>query len=266
MIMKRKAAGSVAVVVKLLHFPYDLLKTPRHEVGSLLGAVVPLQVFQEAQEQSIDRHFVDAEEGRGDKVSPEHDHDDGRGQEVQVGDFILDVRNGSGEDEVGQTSDSRGDDQLAQKEQKVDDFVEDDDTDDVPHEEGKGFLCADAEVRPLDGADDVSVAINELHELLQTPQAALAHADQAAGEVVVVLLQLVLDVGQNGPQHFNDGDDQRSERHGSQMKDEGVEEGSGQRATRHLLLVPSPIPQGENTGQNHLAQSVRETHSPVESE
>ena len=44
---------------------------------------------------------------------------------------------------------------------------------DVPHDEGEGVLGGGAEVGALDGAHDVGVAVDEAHEALQAPQAAL---------------------------------------------------------------------------------------------
>jgi hypothetical protein len=40
-----------------------------HVVGALGGAVVPLQVLQEAEEQRVHRHRVHAEEAAGQQVS-----------------------------------------------------------------------------------------------------------------------------------------------------------------------------------------------------
>ena len=60
---------------------------------------------------------------------------------------------------------------------------------DVPHDEGEGVLGGGAEVGALDGAHDVGVAVDEAHEALEAPQAALAAAQQAAGHLVVVTVQ-----------------------------------------------------------------------------
>jgi hypothetical protein len=56
-----------------------------------------------------------------------------------------------------------------------------------------------AEVGTLDGTHDVGVPVDEPHELLQTPEAAFAEAEQALGQVVVERFQLGLDVGEDGP-------------------------------------------------------------------
>ena len=72
----------------------------------------------------------------------------------------------------------------------------------------EGCLGRRAEVGAFDRADDVSVAVDVAHELLQTPEAALAHAQETLGQVVVERLQLRLDVGQDGSDQLDDGDDQ----------------------------------------------------------
>ena len=45
-----------------LHFPQDILETSRHVVRSLRAAVIPLQVLQEAEEESVNSHGVHTEE------------------------------------------------------------------------------------------------------------------------------------------------------------------------------------------------------------
>ena len=72
----------------------------------------------------------------------------------------------------------------------------------------EGCLGRRAEVGAFDRADDVSVAVDVAHELLQAPEAALAHAQETLGQVVVERLQLRLDVGQDGSDQLDDGDDQ----------------------------------------------------------
>ena len=67
----------------------------------------------------------------------------------------------------------------------------------------------------MDGGLNVGIFVKELDALLHAPQAALHHAKNGVGDVVVLLGNLGLDVGQNGSDCFEDGDDQGSERSGS---------------------------------------------------
>ena len=55
-----------------------------HEVGFEGGAVVALQVLQEAEEEGVDGHLVDVEEDVGDEVSADDDDDDGHKVVVEV--------------------------------------------------------------------------------------------------------------------------------------------------------------------------------------
>ena len=65
------------------------------------------------------------------------DDEDDRHEEVVEGrDVVAQVRNLTGEDEVGHRSDAGDDDQLAEEEQEVDHPVEDDHAKDVSHQPG----------------------------------------------------------------------------------------------------------------------------------
>ena len=56
-----------------LHLAQNLSQTARHVVRSLLAPIVPLEVLEEADEEGVDRHGVDGEEGGGDEVAAEGD-------------------------------------------------------------------------------------------------------------------------------------------------------------------------------------------------
>ena len=57
----------------LVHLAQDLLQVLAHVVGPLPRPVVPLQVLEEAEEQSVHGHLVDAEEHVGDEVGAHGD-------------------------------------------------------------------------------------------------------------------------------------------------------------------------------------------------
>lgn len=81
-----------------------------------------------------------------------------------------------GEDEEGCHRDPAHDDDLSHEEEEVCDLVEHEGTDGVAHEEEEGVLGGGAEVLPVDGRHDVRVPVDVLHELLETPEATPAAA------------------------------------------------------------------------------------------
>ena len=60
--------------LELLHLSNDLLESPGHEVGSLWGAVIPLQILEEAEEERVHGHGVNAEETRRYGISAYNHH------------------------------------------------------------------------------------------------------------------------------------------------------------------------------------------------
>ena len=51
--------------------------------------IIPLQVLQEAEEQSVHRHVVDSEEGAGNDVTTHHNEDNRSDRVVQGGNLLL---------------------------------------------------------------------------------------------------------------------------------------------------------------------------------
>ena len=146
----------------------------------------------------------------------------------------LDVRNIPREGKIRGGSSDEDDDKLAQEEEEVHNTVKNHHPHQVPHDQIESFHGRFAEVSALnedyksiqqkdivhlDGAHDVGVPVDEPHELLQAPETALAAADDALGEVVVVLPALPLHVLQDSPDHPDDGDDEGAECDCSKMKD-----------------------------------------------
>ena len=122
------------------------------------------------------------------------------------------------ENEVGESSHSGHNDQLAHQEQKGHDIVEHHHSHHVSHQQIESIFGGDAKVGALHGAHDVGVAIDESHELFQAPKAALAKANQASCQVIIVGFQLVFHVLQDGPDEPDDGNDQGTKGQGTHVK------------------------------------------------
>ena len=147
----------------------------------------------------------------------------------------LDVRNIPREGKIRGGSSDEDDDKLAQEEEEVNNTVKNHHPHQVPHDQIESFHGRFAEVSALnedykslllnnktvhlDSAHDVGIPVDEPHELLQAPETTLAAADDALGEVVVVLPALPLHILQDSPDHPDDGDDEGAECDCSKMKD-----------------------------------------------
>lgn len=257
-------AKKLVIFLELLHLAHDLLQAPGHEIGPLFGAIIPLTILQEAKKQCIDSHGIDAKEETGDHVGTNADDHDGCLEVVQGRNVVFDVGDVAREEKVGQTSDYGHDHHLSQEEQEVDNVVQDHHPQDVAHQQGEGVSGRGAKVGAFDGAHDVSVAVDEAHKLFQTPQAALADADETLGQVVVVELELVFNVRHDGPDELDDGNDARAKGHGAKMVKDGVLGGRGHGTARHVRLFEGPVPGGKGAGQDQLAQGRGEADAPVE--
>lgn len=109
------------------------------------------------------------------------------------------------------------------------DLVEDYDADNVAHEQEKCVLCWIAEVFAVHSAHDVGVAVHELEELLEAPEAASAATEHSAGKAdVAVLLQFMVKPLKEHTNHAADGDHQGAKSQSSQVISEETRELSKQ--------------------------------------
>ena len=92
-------------------------------------------------------------------------------------------------------------------------LIQDDHSDTVPQDQTERLFGRAAEVGPVDGCEDIGVPVDELHELLQTPEAAFTEAEEDLhrGLVRPLLLEFVLDVLEERSDGLDDGDDERPE-------------------------------------------------------
>ena len=76
-----------------LHFPQDFLETRGHVVRSLPASVVPLQILQEAEEESVHSHGVDTKESACNEVTADRDYHDGSEVVVEGRNLVLESKN-----------------------------------------------------------------------------------------------------------------------------------------------------------------------------
>jgi len=204
------------------------LEFDRHVVWLLSTSIILLKIEQEAKKHCVNCHGVHGEEAFGDEVGSDHDEDNGNKVIVQLRTLHVEriVIQTSGKYVEGKNSDSADNDEFAEEKKEVGDLVEDGNTGDVPQNETKSFFGRDAEVGSIDGGDYVGVAVDELHELFETPEAAFTNAEDSFDYWIVCsfLFQLILDVLEDETDELDDGDDERTEGESPQMVAEGSAE------------------------------------------
>jgi hypothetical protein len=115
------------------------------------------------------------------------------------------------------------------------DLVEDNNADNVAHEQEKSVLGRVAEVFAVHRAHDVGVAVHELEELLEAPEAAPAAAEHSSGKAIVtVLLQFVVKPLKEHANHSADGDHQGAKSQSSQVIPAGKQNCQNHRTRRFL--------------------------------
>jgi len=87
----------------------------------------------------------------------------------------------------------------------------------LPEQQPERLARTAAEAVTIDGRDNVRMFVDELHDLLQAPHEALQTHHDVLQHLVLALLGLALDVGKHGADGFDDCDDQRAERDGTQV-------------------------------------------------
>ena len=65
---------------------------------------------------------------------------------------------------------------------------------------------------------NVGLSVDVLEDLLKAPEAALHHAEDGLGHPPRLALQLLLDVGQNGPRQLDQGDDESTKSQGTRVE------------------------------------------------
>ena len=83
------------------------------------------------------------------------------------------------------------------------------------------------------------------------------------GQIIVESFQFPLYILQDGSDHSDYGNHQRSKGHGAKVENCGVPKRSpDSTAGQIFFLVEGPVPLGEHSGQHHLSEGAEEKHSP----
>mmetsp|Transcript_5526 Transcript_5526/g.8746 ORF Transcript_5526/g.8746 Transcript_5526/m.8746 type:complete len:466 (+) Transcript_5526:272-1669(+) len=227
----------------------------------LVGEVTAhLLVGDEALQAGADGHAEDLHEHQGHRVGQQEHEDDGRPQPVVVGGGVR-------ERQVGQEGGGHGDQDAPDQQHKVAHQADGGDAQDVARDQEEGRLGGRAEALAEDGRLDVRVLVQELHALLEAPQAALQHAEQRVRELVVGRLGLLLHVGQERAHQLDDGDDERAKGGGARVVPE-----RGHHALHHLagarVLARGvrEVPLADAHGHDQLADGDDELRGPEEAE
>ena len=162
---------SLLYLLHLVHLAEYLFEVLVHEVRVLYAAVVLLYILQEAEEDGVHRHRVDGEEDGGYGVGGEDDDEYGHHLVVELLPQRPRLRP-KHPDRRGQHQPNH--DHFTDEENEICHFIQDDDPDHIAAEEGEGSSSSGAEIVPVDRGHDVRVPVDELDEVLQTVEAALA--------------------------------------------------------------------------------------------
>lgn len=161
---------------------------------------------------------------------------------------------------------SQRDQHLGQEEQKPGHLVQRKHAQHVAHQQFERILGAGAKVRPMNGAHNVRILVEEHQELFQTPEEALHAAQNAARHRIIVRFQFRLHPGQHRANQSTDGQNQRTECNCAQVVAQRSAQGARQREERDVWFFERPIPGGEHGGQHHFAEGGHETNEPEKAE
>uniref|UniRef100_H2RX44 Uncharacterized protein n=1 Tax=Takifugu rubripes TaxID=31033 RepID=H2RX44_TAKRU len=134
--------------------------------------------------------------------------------------------------------------------------------DDVPHEKHESIFGRNAEGHFRPTNHDVGVPVEELDELLQTPEAAFQAAQKEVESNIHLTFGLVVDVFQDDPDNLHQGQDQSSKCQRSHM---GANEAGtyGERGDV-VWFGKRPVVGRERPGEGALAQGNDKISTPEE--
>jgi len=222
--------------------------------GSVL--TVALEVLQVADKDSV--HSCSDNVGKDGKDDPGNDdhQSDGDGRDGLSGQ----VQDSNGIDDA-----DRGSKELANKEDKLAEKVDDGNRKQVSLNELKAVSGRGAEALSVHGNVDVGKSVDELNQLGNAAQDALSEADEDS-EVSVSWSSL--DLFQQKVQKLNNGEDQRAQ--GERSKRLGpssskrLEGGGARECLGHSGGISGKVPRGNSSGDRHLEDGSQEGTDPEE--
>mmetsp|Transcript_2374 Transcript_2374/g.3819 ORF Transcript_2374/g.3819 Transcript_2374/m.3819 type:complete len:874 (+) Transcript_2374:25-2646(+) len=182
-------------------------------VGHVLGPARPLHVLEGGEVDGVDYAVVHGDDAVGDDVGDDK-HDDARPDRVVlvvVGDRVEDEEGGEPARHRRRPADEQPQHALHRL---VDHGLRH-----VLCDEAEGDEARSAEGVALDRDEDVAVVRDELDRLLEAPHDALGtlHHELQPEVLVLQVLRVVVDGGEDEADELADGDDERAQRHRAQV-------------------------------------------------
>ena len=152
----------------------DFFQTFGHLHLMILVFLLQSDVFQCTDEERIDSHGVHGEEARGNHIRSNDNQEERHEVIVQFRNVVLCPCDSTSEEEERQNTNRTGNAELAEKDKKVTDFVNDEHTKWIRHDQVKSSPGRGEKSCSMNSADDVGISIEELQKLLQAEQTATA--------------------------------------------------------------------------------------------
>ena len=152
------------------------------------------------------------------------------------------------EEEEGQNSDAGRDRQFANEHEESTHFVGHQQSKRIGNDHFERSTSRREETRAVDRRDDISIAIEQFQEFLQTEQTASTAAEQTSSDATALLFHFLLEIFQNHSNHLHDSDQERPEGDCSEMKERHATDRRNQRRTRKTRSFLVPIVSHVDTG------------------
>jgi len=201
-------------------------------------SIVFFFIDKEAEEESVDTGFVDIQEEGGNDEG--HDGDQEEGEETRFDGLVVSetflLDEGEGNHEV-----DTDDKQLDEEDGGGGEHGQDDEASSVGEEELEGLVSGNAEVGVFDGGDDEGILGDDADDLFNVPEAALGAAEENLGsDILLGVLQVVFsDVGEDGADELDDGDEEGTPDDGTHVVPEGSPGGTRNNEGNGVLFLSS---------------------------